>query len=292
MMFFRPPTLMSSAQKCGFFRTHSAIAAALLVSGAVGCVPAALHRSPAETQRVEVDLSSHFERFDAEGAFVLYDAAADRLTVFNPERARQRLLPASTFKILNSLIALETGVIADENSTIGWDGVDRGWSEWNRDHNMATAFPVSAVWFYQEVARRVGEERMRDWLERADYGNMNIGGGIDQFWLDGELRISAEEQVAFLRRLYKGDTPFSERSEAIVRRVMRIDGNDEYVLSGKTGWTRINGTHYGWLVGWVETRGNVYFFATQLESGEKDFPMRRAQQEISRGILSDQGILP
>lgn len=291
-MRFQLPALARSAEKCGFVRRTSPVAVALVFGAAFGCAPTTTSLPLAEPSRTEVDLSAHFQKFGADGAFVLYDATADRLTVFDPARAQRRFLPASTFKILNSLIALETGVLADEHATIRWDGVDLGWSEWNRDHNMASAFPVSAVWFYQEVARRIGEERMREWVERAGYGNMDIDGGTDQFWLDGDLRISAEEQVSFLRQLYAGDTPFSERSEAIVRRVMRMEATDEYILSGKTGWARADGINYGWLVGWVEKEGRVYFFATQFENAEKDFPMRRAQQEITRGILSDLGILP
>jgi beta-lactamase class D len=161
---------------------------------------------------------------------------------------------------------------------------------------MTRAFQRSTVWFYQEVARRVGEERMRDWVRRAGYGNADIDGGIDAFWLEGELRISAEEQIDLLRRLYAGDLPFSERSMAIVRRVMLTEGGDGYVLRGKTGWARQHGVdnelHTGWLVGWVERDGNAYLFATQIGSSETDFPMRRAQQEITRGALRELGVLP
>lgn len=247
-----------------------------------------LPNRPAE--RVEVDLGAHFRTFGAEGAFVLYDAAANRLLVHNPERARSRFLPASTFKVLNSLIALETGVLTDEREVIPWDGVDRGdW--WNGDMDMAKAFERSAVWFYQEVARRVGEERMGEWVRRVGYGSEEIGGGLDQFWLRGDLRISAEEQVALLRRLHAGELPFSERSQDIVRRIMRMEQGEGYVLRGKTGWAWHDRVNYGWLVGWVEKEESTYFFATQIESAEEDFPMRRAQQEITRGALRELDVL-
>lgn len=130
------------------------------------------------------------------------------------------------------------------------------------------------------------------WVERVGYGNANIAGGIDQFWLTGALRISPEEQVDFLRRLHSGELPFSDRSREIVRRIMRMEDEGGHVLSGKTGWARKDGVHYGWLVGWVEKEGNTYFFATQIESAERDFPMRRAQQEITRGALRELGVLP
>lgn len=268
----------------------------LVIGVIVGCAPGQVDARPANPNglgagRSEVDLSHHFRSFGAEGAFVLSDAAADRFVIHNLQRARSRFLPASTFKIPNSLIALETGVLRDEHEVIPWDRVDRGeW--WNGDMDMAKAFQRSAVWFYQEVARRVGEDRMRDYLMRIGYGNAEIGGGIDQFWLTGDLRISPEEQIAFLRRLHRGDLPFSARNQAIVRKVMRMEEGEGYVLSGKTGWARQNGVHYGWLVGWVERRDTTYFFATQIESREKEFPMRRAQQEITRGALRELGVLP
>jgi beta-lactamase class D len=249
----------------------------------------------AAPERVEVDLSHHFRALGAEGAFVLHDLATGRITVHDPERAERRFLPASTFKIPNSLIALETGALRDEHEVIPWDGVDRGdW--WNGDQAMTRAFGRSSVWFYQEVARRIGEERMREWILRIGYGNTDIGGGIDRFWLEGGLRISAAEQVELLRRLYTGDLPLSERSQAIVRRVMWMEEGDGYVLRGKTGWARQFGgdqvVHTGWLVGWVERGENAYLFATQIGSSQPDFPMRRAQQEITRGALRELGVLP
>jgi len=263
------------------------------VGATLGCAPAAIPdpeagpEAPA-SERMEVDLSHHFTPFGAEGAFVLYDPAADWYLVHDAERSRRRFLPASTFKILNSLIALETGALADEHEIIPWDGVDRGdW--WNGDQAMTRAFQRSSVWFYQEVARRVGEDRMREWVERVGYGNMDIGGGIERFWLDGDLRISAEEQIQLLRRLHGGALPFSDRSMEIVRRVMLLEEGDGYVLRGKTGWARHDGINCGWLVGWLEREGETHFFATQIESDAEGFPMQRAQREITRGALEELG---
>jgi beta-lactamase class D len=249
----------------------------------------------AEPERVEVDLSHHFQALGAEGAFMLHDLSANRVVVHDPEGARQGFLPASTFKILNSLIALETGVLRDEHEIIPWDGVDRGdW--WNGDQAMTRAFQRSSVWFYQEVARRIGEERMREWVRRVGYGNADTGGGVDRFWLEGDLRISVEEQIDLLRRLYTGDLPFSERSQEIVRRVMLMEEGEGYVLRGKTGWAREFGpdgaVHTGWLVGLVERDDRAYLFATRIGSAERDFPMRRAQQEITQGALRQLGVLP
>jgi beta-lactamase class D len=244
----------------------------------------------ADVHAADATVGAHFAAFGAAGAFVLHDDARGTY-VYNPARAAQRFLPASTFKILNSLIALELGLVADEHEVFAWDGVDRGgW--WNVDMDMTLAFQRSGVWFYQELARRAGEARIAGWVERAGYGNGDTGGGVDRFWLEGDLRISALEQVGVLRRLYSGALPFSAHSQEIVRRIMYMDDIAGRRLSGKTGWARQDGVHYGWLVGWVEQGDRTWFFATQIESSDPGFPMRRAQQEITRGALRALGVLP
>jgi beta-lactamase class D len=133
-------------------------------------------------------------------------------------------------------------------------------------------------------------------VERAGYGNRDIGGGLDRFWLEGDLRITPLEQVELLRRLYAGELPFSARSQEIVRRVMRMEEGEGWSLSGKTGWAReFDGDavqHTVWLVGWVEREGRPHFFATLIRSDQRDFPGRQAQQEITKGALRELGVLP
>ena len=171
----------------------------------------------------------------------------DTLLVHNPTRADQEFLPASTFKIPNSLIALETGVIADEREVLKWDGQKRSVPEWNKDHDMRSAIAVSAVWFYQELARRVGAKRMQEWIDRIGYGNRDLSGGIDQFWLTGGLRITARQQIEFLRRLYADELPFSARTRRIVKDILVLERTAEYVLRGKTGLAGARPAG-GWLV--------------------------------------------
>jgi len=250
---------------------------------------------PAENREVRPDLGRHFERFAVEGAFATYDLATGHWTRYNPQRSSTRLVPASTFKIFHSLVALETGVIADDGEVIPWDGVDRGSAAWNRDQTLRTAFRRSAVWAYQRLARGIGESRMVEWLRGEGYGSGDIGEAIDTFWLDGPLRISADEQVEFLRRLFLGELGFSEKSMAIVRDIMVVGETPGYTIRAKTGWAAPvdeEGTSIGWLVGWVERETGPVFFALNLETGDPDFPMRRAREEIACGILRELGALP
>lgn len=209
------------------------------------------------------------ETFAAEPNFSVYDGTAvildinnSKRTTFNAIRADERLSPCSTFKILNSIISLETDAIHDENKTIRWDGKVREYPAWNMDHTMRSAITVSAVWFYQELARRVGAKNMQDSVSKARYGNADTVGVLTDFWLgSGSLKISANEQVDFLARLIKNELPFSTRSTSIVKDIIKIESTKEYVLSGKTG--TCNET--GWFVGFLEDGKTTKVFAFNIK---------------------------
>ncbi len=241
------------------------------------------------------DFKRHFKALNVEGSIVIENLKGDQIYQHNPQRNQMAFLPASTFKILNSLIALETGVIADEMAILTWDGVQRSIPEWNRDLNLKEAFKRSAVWFYQVLARRVGSEKMQTWVTKAGYGNQKIGDKkqIDQFWLEGELRITPHEQIDFLRRLYKEELPFSKRSFAIVKDIMISEKTPDYTLRGKTGLTGFetsNQLQIGWYVGYMEKGKEVYFFAINIDiRNDKKDPAARV--EITRRCLKDLALL-
>lgn len=263
----------------------------LLVFLAAG--PAFAQAQPAERDAT-AELAPLFPE-GAEGAFVLYDAATDTLTRYRPERTRLGLLPASTFKIFNALVILDAGVVEDEHEVIAWDGVDRGSDGWNASQGLATALQRSSVWVFQELARRVGPERMQAALTREGYGNATMGGPIDQFWLDGGLRITPEEQVAFLRRLYDGDLGFSERAMAAVKRMMLVEEGEGYAIHAKTGWARPEGAagpQIGWWVGWVEREEGPAFFAISFESVGDAFDMGPQRRATAERVLRHLGVLP
>ena len=251
-----------------------------------------IHAGRAQPKRTTRDLGRYFQEHQLTGCFVMYDLKKDAWTVYNPDRCQTRFIPASTFKIPNSLIALETGVVADKDFTLKWDGKDRGRSAWNRDHSLQTAFQVSAVWYYQEVARRIGEKRMRAYLTKFGYGNQDIGGGIDQFWLTGQLAISPEEQVTFLKKLYHNKLPLARRTMDTVKDMMLVQDTLGYQLRGKTGWADPADKNIGWFVGYLEQNANVYFFATNVESGPKaPDNFAPARRTITENILREMNLL-
>ncbi len=178
------------------------------------------------------------------------------LLAYNPQRAATGYLPASTFKIVNALIALETGVVSGPDELFPWDGVTRDVAAWNRDLTLRQAFAASAVPVFQQIARRIGPQRMAWYVGTLGYGNGDISGEApDRFWLSGNLRVSALEQVDFLRRLYHGQLPFTAQTMETVEDLMVVERGPGWTLRAKTGWAVKDTPGIGWWVGWLERDG-------------------------------------
>jgi beta-lactamase class D len=241
----------------------------------------------AQTSR-EIDLSRHFEGYH--GCFVMLDVKRDTISRFNPIQCAKPLSPCSTFKAPNSLIGLETGVIRDADHVFKWDGRKRWRESLNRDHDLRSAIQHSVVWYYQQLAAEVGEPRMREALRKLDYGNRDISAGLTTFWLGSSLKISADQQVRFLRDLQAGRLPFSERSQRIVREIMVQEKRGEAVLCGKTGtggsWEK-GIADLGWFVGWVERGADVFVFALNIEADDK--ASGQTAREICFAVLDQIG---
>lgn len=251
--------------------------------------------TPAEAQEPIPELLVARQAIDAtgfNGAMLIYDSRQNRYQAGHAERIDRQLVPASTFKIFNSLVALETGVVAGAETVIRWDGIVRERTELNRDLDFRTAFRISALPHYQELARRIGLDRMQQFIDTVGYGNRDLSGGIDQFWLTGGLRISPREQVDFITRLYRGDLPFSQETMATVREMMVNERTDSQVLRAKTGWAILpEAANVGWWVGWVEHESKVFVFATVLEATSPDGTFGTARQVVTRRVLENIGVL-
>lgn len=250
-----------------------------------------------QSSGIRNDFKKYFDEYKVEGSFVLYDRNADEFIFYNKDQYERQFTPASTFKICNSLIGIETGVIPDENFVIPWDSVKRT-QIWDKDFDLKNAYKNSTVWYYQELARRVGGERMKHWLDTAQYGNADTSGGIDKFWLTGGLRITPKQEIDFLIRLNTNTLPFSQRSVDIVKNIMIERDTNGYVLRGKSGWgTQVN-EEIGWFVGYVEANNDVCYFATcvqlpgeLIENNERVDSFVESRRGITYKILKDLKIL-
>lgn len=231
-----------------------------------------------------------FTQHGVEGTFVLSKLSTGETRAWNENRAAERFIPASTFKIPNTLIGLQTGAAGSIEEVFLWDSIERTYDAWNRDMSLKEAFRLSAVWVYQELARRTGREAMEAMLRKCEYGNMLTGTDIDRFWLEGDIAISALEQTTFLKRLWMKSLPFDSTNQELVRQIMLLETTGDKRLYAKTGWAARIENQIGWYTGVVESMDETWFFALNIDikkPGDLD-----ARISVSREILSAEGIYP
>ncbi|MCF3109954.1 class D beta-lactamase [Niabella sp. CC-SYL272] len=242
-------------------------------------------------------LKKYFDAHQLNGTFALLNNGTGEFTVYNLARYRDSAyLPASTFKIVNSLIGLQTGIISSDSMVIPWDGVQRSVPEWNKDLTMYQAFRVSAVPYYQEVARRIGKEKMQYWLDSLHYGAgkkdtlFKIRSAIDTFWLDNTLKLTPDENLGLVKKLYFNELPFFKLYQEKVKNAMLFENNSNYKLAYKTGWaTTEKGHALGWIVGWIEENRHPYFFVLNVESPDPKYDMTTVRLKMLKDILKQLG---
>jgi len=184
----------------------------------------------------------------------------------------ESFIPASTFKIPNTLIILEEGLIEDQFEVIKWDGQEREYEPWNMDQTLKSAFQYSCVWCYQRYARQIGDETYREYLRQFDYGNLLTGNNVARFWLDGELRVSVNEQIKFLRKVHGEELPIQNIHIKTLKRVMLSEENESHKIWSKTGWSGKD----GWYVGYISIANQTWFFANHIEINKKsDLELRK-----------------
>jgi beta-lactamase class D len=241
---------------------------------------------------IRESLAKRFADEGTAGTFVGYKVDENLLISSDKDRSGRPMLPASTFKIPNSVIALETGVVSDPDKDIfRWDGVVRSIEAWNRDHTLRSAIAASAVPVYQEIARLIGAERMQKFVDLFEYGNRDIGGGIDQFWLTGNLRINAIQQIDFVDRLRRGALPVSKRSQELVCDILPVTISGDSIIRAKSGLlgAELGKPSLGWMVGWAEKDIAHTVFALNLDVREpRHIPGR---MQLTQQCLGDIGAI-
>lgn len=230
------------------------------------------------------DLASLFEEAGVEGTFVLHDVREGSAVVVGADEARERAVPASTFKLPNTLIALETGVVTDIDEVVS--------PEDDEDLSLREALPTSDVSVHHEVAERIGYDRMSTWVDRFDYGNRTVGedGELDRFWVEGPMEISAVEQATFLAALARADLPVQVEHQEALRELVELERTDDYALYGRTGLGAETDPAPGWWVGWVESGDDLHTFALRLDMAEDtDAELR---ESLGRDFLVELDALP
>lgn len=236
-----------------------------------------------------VAIEQIFRSAGIDGTIVIESVSTGQRFVHNDLRAQQRYPAASTFKVLNTLIALEESVISGD-TIFHWDGTQHSIANWNQDQTLDSAFKVSCVWCYQQIARRVGAMKYPGYIQRSNYGQLLEPFNETEFWLDNSLTISAEEQVAFLRQVVEQRLPLKTSSYDTLKNIMLTDATSQYRLYAKTGWATRSTPSVGWYVGYVEAKDEVWLFALNLATrNAEDLPLRI---QIAKDALRTIGALP
>lgn len=216
------------------------------------------------------------------GCIIVYNENNDDIFIYDSLRAEKKFCPASSYKIFNTLLALESGVANDSGYTIPWDGQKRFLNSWNRNHSLNTAFKNSVVWYYQAIAKKVGRDFAQKYLDSCEYGNMLIGDNIERYWLDTSLQISVVEQIRFLRRLNNNQLPFSKESMEITKSIMLQDTSFGHLFY-KTGLSLKQ--KVGWFVGWQEYNNNTFYFALNISYDKMDSLFIESRKKLAVEIL-------
>lgn len=244
------------------------------------------------------NLQQLFEDCRTDGSITLYHLESDSWMYSDSSDARAESLPASTFKILNSTIALEEGVISSKYEILNWDGTENTFfgtpvDAWNEDTDMEAAFKNSTVWFYVELAKRIGREKYETYLREISYGNGDLSEPGDDFWNYGSFGVSPVNQVTFLKAFYLEELSYSPDVYQTVKDLMISETADHYTLSGKTGWTKTETEDIGWWIGYSESENDTWFFATRLTKNlntqNRDFSSCR--MKITRDALQQVGAI-
>lgn len=236
-----------------------------------------------------IDLAEYFEGYD--GSFVLYDLENDSWNIYNRNLATKQSSPNSTYKIYDALLGLERGIISPTQSQMEWNRENYPFESWNKNQNLSSAMENSVNWYFQSIDSQIGLKNIQKYMEKINYGNQDIGGGISSYWMESSLKISPVEQVELLRNLYRNTFQFAPKNINAVKDSIRIASSSKGTLYGKTGTGRVDGKDVnGWFIGYVECPGHTYFFAANIKTpnlGAEIGATGSNASEIALAILSD-----
>ena len=211
-----------------------------------------------------------FESISADAVFVTYDGQSFHRYGTQLERADTAYIPASTFKIANALIGLEQGK-TNPTEIFKWDGQPQFIKAWEKDMTLGEAMQASAVPVYKTLARRIGLALMQKELTRIGYGNMQVGSQVDEFWLQGPLKITPQQEAKFVYDLAQKKLPFRTDVQQQVKEMLYIERRGENRLYAKSGWGMDVEPQVGWYTGWVDDgHGKITAFSLNMQMAEGD----------------------
>jgi beta-lactamase class D len=237
------------------------------------------------------DWGKYFEENQADGCFMFHNISTGQFEVYNLGEAQQRYLPAGTFLIMVAMAGLETGVISDTNMVLRPD-TSASSKMFLSDLTMAEAFRTVNIPWFQEIARRIGRSKMEYWIDSVYYGNKVISTEMDSFWLNNTLKISPDEQVGLLQRMYYGKLAFQPRSQRLVRKLMIKKYSHNDTLCYQTGFGQGKDQQIGWIIGWYKKNDHPYFFALLTRTPDPKEDLQKKSFNILNSVLKDEGLGP
>lgn len=263
-------------------KTNSIFLVVLLGAFFVGC--------SVNSAKIDNELKKYFDSRNVEGCFTMLDNSNSKVTVYNMKYDTMRITPFSSFNVFAALVGLETGKVVNDSMIIRWDGVRRPVKDWNRNLTMREAVKVGSVPYFQEVVRRVGYDTMKIFIDSVGYGNKMMGEPLDSFWLNNTLKISPDEQLGLMKKLYFDQLPFRKSVQESLRQAMLMEDNTSYKLSYITA-DGIDGAgeKIGWVAGWIEENNHPFFFVTFVRAKSADTNVHTEQVNITRDVLKHLG---
>ena len=242
----------------------------------------------ATTQATNITQKEYTKQFNNYNAcFILYDVNAHKTVAeYNRNnRCNQRIPSNSTFKIAISLIAFDQGLISESTEFKQTWSNNPNIPNWNHDQTTKTWMAYSIVPISQQITTQVGIAKMQHYMAGFAYGNQDFSGdpgknnGITNAWLSSSLKISAIEELAFLKGMLNYELPVSNNAIDQTKAILPSDQlKNGLTYRGKTGsgWKnrRADGKNTGherdgWYVGYVESGTNQYIFVTNLTDKAK-----------------------
>lgn len=233
-------------------------------------------------------LGKLFEANKVNGTFGMFDNSRGDFTIYDLERFRKPVSPAQTFNIFSALVALHTGKLTDDSSTVmGLDSASTVLS-------LSSAFKNNSTSHFQTIAQLIGKDTLKYWMDSVKYGNKKTGNDISAFWLNDTLTISPDEQLGLIKRLYFKQHPFRASVQEQVKKMMVIVNNAQYQLAYQQGNLVRGNKQQAWVVGWIEENRHVYPFVLSFDadlSADTDAIGKKLSEDILRDLGFFKGIM-
>ncbi len=238
---------------------------------------------------IENGYEKYFKQNGVRGTFAIYNNGQSNFIIYNLKRYKDSSYsPASTFNTLNSLIGLQKGIIPNENKVVAQDSIDKASNQIYTGISLDSALKSTSYAYFSSLSRAIGEKDMKYWIDSIKYGNKTIK-NIDSFWMNNSLKITPDEALGFIEKVYFNQLPFQKRVQNIVKKTLIKESNANYQLAYQTGITMNEKNHQiGWIVGWVEENKHPYFFVINTEA-ENAYNIKTIESTVLKPILKELG---